>query len=250
LFPVYNQRLQRRNEMVALCVTAEPAPPEYLRSDAVDPGALEDLYGPFSTRQAARATLRRVATDAALCWTALGLDRRSGPCFARQLKKCGGACVGAETALEHQQRLRQALLPYALKPWPYRGAIAVREANMARERTDVHLFRDWCWLGTAHDEGEFGDMLGTARCVDLDVYRLLVRLCRDGRALSSGLAGPRTRSHESCAEQSAGRRCRTVSKVLTPSPPHNLPGQRLALLIKPLALSARNLLRICQSHPD
>ena len=97
LFPVYNQRLRRRAEMVALCVTAEPAPPDYLRSDAVDPGALDDLYGPFSTRQAARATLRHLAADAHLCWSALGLDRRSGPCFARQVKKCAGACVGAET---------------------------------------------------------------------------------------------------------------------------------------------------------
>jgi len=178
LFPVYNQRLRRRNEMLALCITSEPSPPDYLRSDAIDPGALEDLYGPFSTRQAARGTLRHVAADAHLCWTALGLDRRNGPCFARQLKKCDGACVGAETALEHQQRLRRALEPYALRPWPYRGTIAVREANMARERTDVHLFRDWCWLGTAHDEGEFGDMLQYPRRTpfDLDVYRLLARL--------------------------------------------------------------------------
>ncbi len=106
LLPVYNQQLRRRNEMVALCVTAEPAPPYYVRSDAVDPGALEDLYGPFSTRQAARATLRRLAADSGLCWSALGLDRRSGPCFARQLKKCAGACVGAEATIEHQQRLR------------------------------------------------------------------------------------------------------------------------------------------------
>jgi DNA polymerase-3 subunit epsilon len=177
LFPVYNQRLRRRSEMLALCVTAEPAPPDYLRSDAVDPGALEDLYGPFSTRQAARATLRHLASEAGLCWSALGLDRRSGPCFARQLKKCDGACVGAETPVEHHQRLRGALARYAFKPWPYRGTIAVREANMARERTDVHLFRDWCWLGTAHDEGELGDMLEHPRRpeFDLDVYRVLTK---------------------------------------------------------------------------
>jgi DNA polymerase III subunit epsilon len=163
--------------MLALCITSEPAPPDYLRSDAIDPGALDDLYGPFPTRQAARAALRQAAREARLCWSALGLDRRSGPCFARQLEKCAGACVGAETAGDHQRRLREALAPYALKPWPYRGTIAVREANMARERTDVHLFRDWCWLGTAHDEGEFGDMLEYPRRTpfDLDVYRVLAR---------------------------------------------------------------------------
>jgi DNA polymerase-3 subunit epsilon len=78
-----------------------------------------------------------------------------------------------------------------LKPWPYRGTIAVREANMARERTDVHLFRDWCWLGTAHDEGEFGDMLEYPRrtAFDLDVYRLLARLLRRSTVIELGSGG-------------------------------------------------------------
>jgi DNA polymerase-3 subunit epsilon len=177
LLPVYNQRLRRRSDMVALCVTAEPAPPDYVRSDAIDPAALDDLYGPFSTRRAAREILREVASGAALCWNALGLDRRNGPCFARQVKKCAGACVDAETRLEHHARLRRAMAPYALKHWPYPGTIAVREANPARERTDVHLFRDWCWLGTAHDEGALDEMLQHAPrpAFDLDIYRVLVR---------------------------------------------------------------------------
>ena len=189
LFPAYNQRLRRRNEMQALWVASEPSPPDYLRSNAIDPGALQDLYGPYPTRQAARAALRCAARESRLCWSALGLDRRSGPCFARQLKKCAGACVGEETPHEHQHRLRQALAPYALKAWPYRGPIAVREANLARERTDVHLFRDWCWLGTAHDEGEFGDMLEYARRTpfDLDVYRLLARLLPRSSVIELGV---------------------------------------------------------------
>lgn len=177
LLPAYNQRLRRRAEMLALCVTAEPAPPDYVRSDAIDPAALKDLYGPFTTRRTARETLREVAAASALCWTALGLERRSGPCFARQVRKCAGACVGAETLAGHHARLRAALAPYALKPWPYPGAIAVREASILRERTDVHLFRDWRWLGTAHDEAELDELVRhPARAeFDLDIYRVLVR---------------------------------------------------------------------------
>ncbi len=76
LLPVYNQRLRRRAEMLALCVTAEPAPPDYVRSDAIDPTALEDLYGPFSTRRAARDTLR----DARLrCRVVLDRARTGAP---------------------------------------------------------------------------------------------------------------------------------------------------------------------------
>ncbi|MGH8800595.1 MAG: exonuclease domain-containing protein, partial [Casimicrobiaceae bacterium] len=119
MLPAYNQRLRRRADMLALCVTAEPAPPDYVRADAIDPAALDDLYGPFATRRAARATLRDLAARAALCWNCLGLERRSGPCFARQVRKCAGACVGAESPGEHHRRLRAALARYALEPWPY-----------------------------------------------------------------------------------------------------------------------------------
>jgi len=64
-----------------------------------------------------------------------------------------------------------------LRPWPYAGAIVVREANFARDRTDVHLFRDWCWLGTAHDEGALDEMVQypPRAAFDLDIYRLLVK---------------------------------------------------------------------------
>ena len=177
LLPAYDQRLRRRNEVLALSVVAEPAPPDYVRSAAIDPAALDDLYGPFPTRRAARETLRQLASQAALCWNALGLERRAGPCFAWQVQKCAGACVGAETALAHQARLRDALTPYAMKRWPYEGTIAVRESNMARQRTDAHLFRDWCWLGTAQDDRALEELV---QCpprgvFDLDIYRVLVR---------------------------------------------------------------------------
>ncbi|MGH8714255.1 MAG: exonuclease domain-containing protein [Casimicrobiaceae bacterium] len=177
LLPVYNQRLRRRAELLALSVTAEPSPPDYLRADAIDPAELDDLYGPFATRRAARDALGALAAGSRLCWRALGLERRSGPCFARQLEKCDGVCVGAESPAEHQRRLRVALAPYALKPWPYPGTIAVREANVTRERTDVHLFRDWCWLGTARDDAALDDMARHPPRVafDLDIYRVLVR---------------------------------------------------------------------------
>jgi len=177
LLPAYNQRLRRRAEMVALSIAAEPSAPDYVRSPAIDPGAFDDLYGPFSSRRQAREALRVLAAEAGLCWTALGLERRNGPCFARQVKKCAGACVGAETPAAHHARLRHALAPHALKRWPYPGMIGVRETSLTGERIEVHVFRDWCWLATVRDESE----LNAVREVpprgefDLDIYRLLVR---------------------------------------------------------------------------
>ena len=177
LLPAYNQRLRRRTDMVALHVAAEPAPPDYVHSDAIDPAALDDLYGPFGSRRDAREALRGLAAEAALCWTALGLEKRNGPCFARQVRKCAGACVGAESSEAHHARLREVLAKHALRRWPYDGMIAAREISLVGDRIDVNVFRDWCWLGTARDEAELQALLEAPPRVafDLDIYRLLVR---------------------------------------------------------------------------
>ena len=177
LLPAYNFRLRRRAHMLALRVSAEPGLPRYVASDEIDPAALDDLYGPFNSRRAAREALRGLAAEAALCWTALGLERREGPCFARQLGRCAGACVGAETHAAHHLRLRAVLTKHALKRWPYPGVIGVREVSLTRERIDVHVLRDWRWLGTARSDAELASLLEAPPRAefDLDIYRLLVK---------------------------------------------------------------------------
>src|SRR5450755_2238158 len=177
LFPTYNHRLRRRTDLIALGVASEPSPPDYLRADVIEPQDLRGLYGPFGSRRAARETLRDIAAEAALCLQLLGLERRTGPCFARQIKKCAGACVGAETPEAHHARLLQALAPYALRQWPYGGMVSIQETNLTGERTDVHLFRDWCWLGSASDEGSLQELIQTPprAAFDLDIYRILCK---------------------------------------------------------------------------
>jgi DNA polymerase-3 subunit epsilon len=176
LLPAYNHRLRRRREMVALSL-AEDSAPDYVTSAAIDPSDFKGLYGPYASRARARATLRDVAREARLCWSSLGLDRRDGPCFARQLGRCGGACVGVETLAAHSARLRESFAAHALQPWPYSGMIAVREADVLSERTDVHVFRNWCWLGSASDDAELQSIVESPPRpeFDLDIYRLLVR---------------------------------------------------------------------------
>lgn len=177
LLPAYNQRLRRRNEMVALALAEEPKVPEYVPSASIDPGALQGFYGPFGSRASARATLRAIAAESQLCWTALGLERRTGACFARQVHRCAGVCVGAETREAHASRVRDALAPHAMHAWPYPGMIAVRETNITGERTDVHVFRDWCWLGTASDDAALDAIIDAPprAPLDLDIYNLLVK---------------------------------------------------------------------------
>ena len=93
------------------------------------------------------------------------------------MRKCAGACIGAESPAAHHARLRDALEPFALKRWPYPGSIGVRETSITGERTELHVLRDWCWLATARDESELQSILEAPPRVafDLDIYRLLVK---------------------------------------------------------------------------
>jgi DNA polymerase-3 subunit epsilon len=195
MLPAYNQRLRRRAELVALEIGSEPEPPEYVPSAAIEPGSGRILYGPFASRRAARRTLLALASRTGLCWKMLGLDRRSGPCFARQLRRCAGVCVGAEPAEAHQARLRDALAAYAIRPWPYRGMVVVRETNITGTRTEVHVLRDWCWLGSASDDGALQELIESPPRpqFDLDIYRILVSHLRRHRAIP--IASQRTDPH-------------------------------------------------------
>jgi DNA polymerase III subunit epsilon len=183
LSPAHNRALRRKAESGVLELAGAGAPPHFVAAQGVEPGQLSGRYGPFSSRRQARETLRELAADHRLCWKALGLEKRAGPCFARQVQRCAGACVGAEPAADHHTRLVAALAPYAVPRWPYPGLVALREAAAFGHRVDLHVLRDWCWLGTARDEGELGRLVEAPPRVefDADIARLLIRTLQRGR---------------------------------------------------------------------
>ena len=182
LLPAHNHALRRKTESGVLELPADPAPPRYIHAAAIDPGELAGRYGPFASRRQARETLRYLAAEHALCWTALGLERRPGPCFARQIKRCAGACVGAESPEAHAARLGLALATCAIPAWPAAGMAALREPSATGERVDVHVLRDWCWLGTARDEGELARIIEAPPrpAFDIDIAKLLLRRHKAG----------------------------------------------------------------------
>jgi DNA polymerase-3 subunit epsilon len=139
---------------------------------------LEHLYGTFRTKHAALAALTGIAEGHGLCPVLLGLEpvqEAGAACSSHQLQRCRGACCGKESTAAHTLRLMQALQSLRLAPWPYHGAIGLRECS--GEKSEVHLFERWCFLGTARTEAEIYDKLEVrARLVfDLDIYKILKR---------------------------------------------------------------------------
>jgi DNA polymerase-3 subunit epsilon len=176
MLPAHNRALRRKQD-AGVMTFDDDGRPGFVRAASVDPAAVPGAYGPFSSRRAMRMRLQALAAEHRLCWSRLGLERRDGPCFARQLRKCEGACVGAEAVDVHDARLREALATEAIPAWPFAGPALVREASPDGERVDVHVVRDWHWVGTARDDGELAALIeAPVRAeFDLDICRLLLK---------------------------------------------------------------------------
>jgi DNA polymerase-3 subunit epsilon len=179
--PAHNRALRRKAEG-GIAEWTDGAP-RFVHAAGIEPARLSGAYGPFASRASMRAALRELAAEHRLCALRLGVEHRApGPCFARQLRRCRGVCVGEETPEAHDARVATALARLAIPRWPLAGAAWVRERSPGGECVDVHLIRDWCWLGTARNEGELAALAEAPQRpeFDLDVTRLLLRRYRAG----------------------------------------------------------------------
>ena len=200
LMPAHNRALRRKAD-AGVMTLGDEGRPSFVRADAFEPGVTSPAYGPFGSRRAMRGMLAALAHDHALCLTRLGLERRVGPCFSRQLRRCRGACDGTESPQVHDERLREALAPLAIPRWPFDGAALIRERSEDGERVDVHVVRDWSWVGTARDDTELASLLeAPPRPVfDVDVTRLLLRTWAKRRSAFVRVPVPTLASHEEIA---------------------------------------------------
>jgi DNA polymerase-3 subunit epsilon len=119
-----------------------------------------------------------------LCLAVIGLEKVAvgKPCFAHQLKRCRGACVGKESALAHATRLLGAMGKLKLVSWPYSGPIGIREEG------DLHVIDHWCYLGTARSNEEIQDLLRQGRpAFDRDTYMTLVKALKKIKPVMLGV---------------------------------------------------------------
>lgn len=178
--PVYNQQLRRQNQLctwqISEDINAKPAL-QLCTVEALEANQLEYMYGPFRSKRQAHDFLRELALKHQLCPQILGLESGKGRCFANQVMQCRGACCGKENLTVHYLRLQTALNQIRLARWPYKGKIGIQEYNETLNRTDIHLFDQWCHLATVKDQEELDDVLQQeglkGLAFDLDTYKLL-----------------------------------------------------------------------------
>ncbi|UCE32113.1 MAG: GIY-YIG nuclease family protein [Burkholderiales bacterium] len=186
--PLLNRAARANRQVCVIMLPDHGTRPTIVPLHALDAAGLAGACSPYANRQAARRQLQSVAAEHGLCWSGLGLEQRDGACFARQLRRCRGLCVGAESERDHRQRLSAALAPLCIPPWPVAGRLAVRE-SAPEMPTEVHVFDRWCHVGTARDEAELSE-LASARVeleFDRDVYRMIRAALDAGRARPLGV---------------------------------------------------------------
>ncbi len=172
LMPIHNQRLRRKTNLCAwqLQQHGEQTLPQLVWANELEFGSQNNVYGLYHNARDAQKALRNLAEKHQLCLAVLGLEKtaKNKPCFAHQLKRCRGACVGKEKPLDHAARLLIALNKLKLANWPYPGAIGIREGK------DCHVIDRWCYLGTAQSDSDIQDLLTAGRPVfDRDTYMTL-----------------------------------------------------------------------------
>lgn len=171
--PTLNRQLRRNREFCSWHLPSlDSHPPVLVYARDLDLGQQPGLYGLFKSAQEAKKTLQDIAKSAELCPVVLGLEKGASgkPCFARQLKRCRGACCGEESILQHNLRLLDALGRLRVKTWPFEGPAVLAEGEV------WHVIDAWCHLGTARNEDEIRDCLENSKPgFDRDTYRILLK---------------------------------------------------------------------------
>lgn len=174
LMPAHNIKLRRNSGWTAIRLDADTGLPDYVKSDDIALDALDQHYGLFASRAAAKKWLLDIAAHASLCAKSLGLERGAGPCFGYQIRQCRGVCIGQEAPAQHRQRVDAALDVKRLRRWPYGGAISIAEKSASLLRTDWHVIDQWCYLGTVQSEQAAWELArASERRFDLDAYQIL-----------------------------------------------------------------------------
>ena len=171
--PLFNQKLRRNRQLCSLQMAGDQ--PQVVYSKDMDFATAPELYGLFASRHAALHALRSIADQNRLCYGALGLEKLAPgkACFRAAIGQCAGVCRGDETPDAHQQRLFTSLLALRVQCWPYAGAIGLVERDEAL--TQIHVVRNWCYLGSATTPDEARQLSTVAAGFDADGYKILVR---------------------------------------------------------------------------
>lgn len=174
--PLFNRQLRRHKKMTLARQTYRPdgyiaAAIEDVAS--IEPDTISDILGVYTTKGKARQFINQIIKDFGLCPKLMGLENGSGRCFAYQLKKCRGACIGLEDEETYNQRLLAAFEGRRLEAWPYRSPVLIEEKNNKDSHRSI-VVDQWCVVAQISVEPECQPQIKfQTKMFDLDTYKIL-----------------------------------------------------------------------------
>jgi DNA polymerase-3 subunit epsilon len=159
LSPLYNRRLRRTRKLFSFEVVTLPSGYQAvsIRQTNSEQSPDENV-GLFRSPRQASKKLEKLADDYFLCFKLLGLEGHPedrSPCFRRQLKRCFGACEGAESPQDYNARLNVAMSQQQLMMWPFNTPVLVEEQDPAdAEFKHFHLIDQWRYFGRIENEDD------------------------------------------------------------------------------------------------
>jgi DNA polymerase III subunit epsilon len=130
----------------------------------------DETHGLFDSEKKAHNALLRLATQHQLCHALLGIREAPGLTCAGCAFDVMCRCGPHTSRLRHFTQAVAALRPLRVAPWPYHGAIGVRE------RADLHVLDNWRYLGTGQTEHEVRQIMrGRQGEFDQDTFEFLLR---------------------------------------------------------------------------
>lgn len=208
LSPLYNRRLRKTRKLYQYKTAVDDNGYMRLATEAVSSSApSEQQFGLFRSPRQASIQLEKLADQYFLCHQLIGLEsshKQNRACFRSQLKKCFGACHGAESAEHYNERLITAIERYQIQAWPYQSAIMIEEQNIDGQAA-FHIIDHWRYITKLDIPEDIFD-LGYQVCnqhhprlskphtrlqadekFDLDIYFILVRFLmnEDNKKLSN-----------------------------------------------------------------
>jgi len=173
LQPIHNKKLRQTRQLTVIRESTDEHGYKKAQVELVT-GTLdstEDVLRICKSKRQAQTFLSTVAEEHTLCPKLLGLEKRSGSCFAFHLEKCHGACVNKEPPAAYNLRFLEAFLSYKLKRWPFSGPVLIHEGQETWE--EYLLIDQWCFLGSVSNEDELWERNEDSYEFDYDTYKLL-----------------------------------------------------------------------------
>jgi len=177
--PVCNTLLKYESEPFALYLPGGETRPLAAAYSEVECDESAFLYGLFPSRSAAQEKLEALIRQHMLCPALLGLESvtHGRACFAHQIGRCRGACIGTESKAAHAARLRAALEKLNAEIWPWNGPIGIIETD--ERLRQIHVVDRWSYIGSLQGRRR-KIRLPANRAVDIDTYKILARPLADG----------------------------------------------------------------------